>query len=99
MGGPGQPMVGVAPVGSLLGYPIFVTPAISEVEANGSGTNQSHLVFCNPTYLHLAQDQAVAIQISQERYFDQNQTAIRATQQLDFGVAPPAGVVVLSGIN
>lgn len=92
-------LVGVAPVGNLLGYPLFVTPALSEVEANGSGTNQSHMIVTNPKYIHIAQDGAVAVAISTERFFDANQTAIRAVQQEDMGYAPAAGIVVLAGIN
>lgn len=84
---------------TLLGWPVFVTPFISEVEAVGSGTNQSHIVFTNATYLHLAQDGVIELAISTERFFDQNATAIRGTSHLDFGAAPAAGVIVLAGVN
>jgi len=99
MGGPGQPRLGIAPVGNLLGYPIYITPAILNTEAVGSGSNQSHLVLANPQYIHIAQDGAVAIAISTERYFDSNQTAVRAVQQEDFGYAPAQGITILAGVN
>lgn len=87
------------PVGMLMGYPVYVSPYIPENESNGSGTNQSHLIFTNPTYCHIAQDSNIEIAVSLERYFDANQTAIRGAQHEDFGFAPPAGVVVLLGIS
>jgi HK97 family phage major capsid protein len=87
------------PVGMLMGYPVYVSPYILENEANGSGTNQSHLIITNPTYAHIAQDGNIEIAVSLERFFDANQTAIRAIQHEDFGYAPPAGIVVLLGIN
>jgi HK97 family phage major capsid protein len=87
------------PVGMLMGYPLFCTPAISEAEAVGSGTNQSHMIFTNPRYCHIAQDENIEIAISTERFFDSNQTAIRATQHEDAAYSPAAGITVLQGIN
>ena len=97
MGAAGQ--INVAPSGQLMGYPLYVTPYILENEALGSGSNQSHLIFINPKYIHIAQDSSIELAISTERYFDANQTAIRGTQQIDVGVAPAAGVIILAGIN
>jgi HK97 family phage major capsid protein len=91
--------IGVFPQFTLFGWPVFVTPAIQEDESNGSGTNQSHVIFMNPSYAHIAQDLGVEIQISTERFFDANQTAVRAVQHEDFGYAPAAGIVVLKGVN
>jgi HK97 family phage major capsid protein len=67
--------------------------------ALGSGTNQSMLFFSNPKYVHIAQDSSIEVAISTERYFDAAQTAIRAMNHADFGVAPPSGVVCLDGVN
>lgn len=83
----------------LMGWPVWVSPFISETEANGSGTNQSHIIFTNPRYLHLAQDDNLEIAYSTERYFDSAQTACRAIVHADHGQAPPLGVVVLKGVN
>jgi HK97 family phage major capsid protein len=83
----------------LMGWPVYVTPFLLENEANGSGTNQAHAIFTNPKYLHIAQDGNIEIAYSLERFFDANQTAVRAVQHLDFGYAPPLGIVVLKGIN
>ena len=91
--------VGIAPVGMLMGYPVYVSPYILENEALGSGTNQSHLIFMNPTYAHIGQDSAIEIAISLERYFDSAQTGIRGLQHEDFGYAPPQGICVLLGVN
>jgi HK97 family phage major capsid protein len=95
----GAQNLGVPAAGMLMGYPVYVTPAILENIANGSGTNQSFLVLTNPSYIHVAQDNAISINISTERYFELNETAIRGTQHLDTGYSPLAGVCVLKGIN
>jgi len=91
--------INIAPAGNLMGYPLYVTPFILENETLGSGSNQSHLILTNPRYCHIAQDGAIEMAISTERFFDANQTAIRAIQHEDYGFAPPAGIVVLLGIN
>jgi HK97 family phage major capsid protein len=95
------PIVGstIQPVGQLMGYPVYITPYILENEAVSSGTNQSHLIFTNPTYIHIGQDDGIEIAVSLERYFDAAQTAVRGIQHEDFGFAPPAGITVLAGIN
>jgi HK97 family phage major capsid protein len=88
-----------APQYKLLGWPVYVTPALLENEALGSGTNQAHAVFCNPSYIHIGQDSSIEIAISTERFFDSAQTAIRGLQHEDFGFAPAAGIICLRGIN
>jgi HK97 family phage major capsid protein len=89
---------GNRPVGMLMGYPVFVTPYIPETDSLGSGTNLAKLIFTNPKYCHIAEDQQIEIAISTERYFDAAQTAIRAVNHEDFGVSPAAGVTILDGI-
>lgn len=88
-----------APVGMLFGHPVYCTPAIAEDESNGSGTNQSHMILTNPTYAHIAQSGSIEMAVSIERYFENNQTAVRAVHEVDFGYAPAAGIVALKGIN
>jgi HK97 family phage major capsid protein len=83
----------------LMGYPVFVSPFLTEDQSLGSGTNQATAVFCNPRYCHIAQDPSIEIAISVERYFDAAQTAIRAMNHEDFAFAPAAGVICLRGIN
>lgn len=83
----------------LFGWPVYVTPFIAENETNGSGTNQSHIIYTNPRYIHLAEDTGMQILVSQERYLEFNQIGIRATQQVDLGYGPPAGIVALKGVN
>jgi hypothetical protein len=78
---------------------VFVTPFLLENESLGSGTNQAHAIFTNPRYIHIGQDGNIEIAYSTERFFDANQTAVRAVQHIDWGEAPPLGVVVLRGIN
>lgn len=88
---------GITP--KLFGWPVFVTPFIAENEANGSGTNQSHIIYCNPKYLQVAEGDGLQLLVSQERYLEYNQIGIRGTQQHDFAVAPAAGVCILKGVN
>jgi HK97 family phage major capsid protein len=94
-----EPAKGTFYVGNLLGFPLYVTPFISQTEAVGSGSNLSHLIFTNPKYLHIAQNDAITMAVSTEYMFGSNMTCLRATQEIDFGVAPAAGVQVLQGIS
>ncbi len=94
--------LGVSPKKSSLaslGWPVYVTPFIAENETNGSGTNQSHIIFANPKYLHVGTSDNFEILLSTERYFENNQTAIRGIHRHDLAVGPAAGVVVLKGVN
>ncbi len=99
----GQPIFQKDPsgklIGTVMGYPVFISPFIPENQTNGSGTGQSYLVFTNPRYLHIADSGSVEIALSEERFFDYNQIAIRGVHAHDFGFAPAAGVVILKGIN
>jgi len=88
-----------AVAGYLMGWPVFITPAIPENEAVGSGTNQSHAILVNPSYLLIAQDNNLEIAVSSEFLFSSNQTAIRAVHGMDAAVAPPQGLIALKGIN
>jgi HK97 family phage major capsid protein len=94
-----EPIRGAFWQGFLLGFPIWCSPFISETESVGSGSNQSHLILCNSSYIHLAQQMDLSLAVSAEFLFSSNQTALRATQLEDSAVAPAAGVVVLNGIN
>lgn len=89
----------IRPVGTLMGYSVYVTPFIPETQTLGSGTNQASMIFMNPQYGHIAEDGAVEIMVSLERYFDAAQTAIRAMNRMDLGYAPPQGIVALLGVN
>jgi HK97 family phage major capsid protein len=91
--------VGIAPVGMLMGFPVFISPYILENETLGSGSAQSHLIFCNPQYIHIGQDASIEIAVSLERYFDSAQTAVRGLQHEDMAYAPPQGICVLLGVN
>jgi HK97 family phage major capsid protein len=101
--GAGHPIVqpdASAPIGfRLFGYPIYVSPAIPNNLANGSGTNQSYIAFTNPKYLHIAESGNIEIATSVERYFELNQTALKIVQGLDLATAPAAGVTLLKGVN
>jgi HK97 family phage major capsid protein len=88
-----------SPVGMLMGSPIYISPYLPENETLGSGSAQSHLILMNPKYGHLAQSGGVEIMVSLERYFDQNQTAIKAVTHNDTGYQPAAGIIVLLGVN
>lgn len=90
---------GMAMAGRLMGFPVFVSPAIPENQTNGSGSSQSYLVLTNPRYIHIGQSQALELAVSEERYFEFNQIGIRATQVEDIQYGPEAGIVVLKGIN
>lgn len=84
----------------LFGAPVFITPAIPENESIGSGSNQSHIIYTNPArYIHIAEDQGIELMISEHRYLELNQTAIRAVHKMDTAYSPAAAIVVLRGVN
>lgn len=83
----------------LLGFPVVISSNIPVDQTNGSGSAQSYILFTNPKYLHIGDQGSIEIAFSGERYFDQNQTAIRGVRRLDYGYAPPAGIVILQGVN
>jgi HK97 family phage major capsid protein len=84
----------------LMGWPVYVTPYLLENEALGSGTNQAHAIFTNPSrYLHIGQDSGIEIAFSLERLFDSAQTMIRGIQHEDFQYCPPSAVICCRGIN
>lgn len=82
----------------LFGSPVFISPEIPEDMTNGSGTNQSMLIYGPPKSIHIA-DSQFEIAVSGEFLFSANQTAIRGTHMHDFGLAPVASLVKLSGID
>jgi HK97 family phage major capsid protein len=85
---------------SLMGYPLYVTTSISETEALGSGTNQSHLILTTPRSIHIGEDHDVTMQVALDgQYFDAAQAGLRIGRQLDFAYQPAAGLVCLVGIN
>lgn len=88
-----------APVaGTLMGFPVYICPAIPETMALSSGSNLSYALLINPRYLHLADGGSFEVAVSTERYFESNETAVRCTHEIDWSVAPAAGAVILDGI-
>lgn len=84
---------------SLMGFPVYSTTGISETEALGSGSNQSHLILCTPRSIHVAQDADVSMEVALEAFFDSAQVGLRIGHQVDLGYAPPASIIALLGIN
>ena len=83
----------------LFGYPVVISTQIPIVQTNGSGTAQSYILLTNPNYVHVGDSGSLEIAFSAERYFDANQTAVRGVRRLDYGYGPPAGIVILQGVN
>ena len=84
----------------LFGWRVYIVPGLPENLANGSGTNQSYVLLTNPRRcLHIAQSSEIEVGVSLERYFELNQVGVRVTQGIDFAACPPAGVVILKGVN
>ncbi len=83
----------------LLGYPVYVSAEFPTNLAIGSGSNQSYILFTNPQYLHIADRGSLELQVSFERFFDQNETAVRGVHQIDHGFAPAAAIIILDGVT
>lgn len=95
----GAQNLGMAQAGMLMGFPVFVSPAILENISNGSGSSQSYLVLTNARYINIGEQQGIELAISTERYFELDQIGIRATSSEDIQYGPEPGIVVLKGIN
>jgi HK97 family phage major capsid protein len=80
-----------------LGHPVYLTPRIPTHVGSGSAT--SYVLFTNPAYLHIGDTNGLEIAISGERFFDSNQTAIRAVGQHDFAYSNQAAIVVLENVS
>jgi HK97 family phage major capsid protein len=85
--------------GRLFGFPVYVSAEFPTNQSVGSGTNQSYIAFTNPQYLHIGDEGGLELQISFERFFDSNSTAIRGVRRVDYGYAPAAAIVILAGVN
>lgn len=82
---------------TLFGEPVFLTPRIPT--NLGAGTNETYIIRTNPSYIHLGDSGTVEIAVSGERFFENNQTAIRAVNRHDFGYSPAAGIVKLTAVK
>jgi HK97 family phage major capsid protein len=82
---------------ALLGHPVYLSVRIPQHVGSGSAT--SYIAFTNPSYIHIGDSGAVEIAISGERFFDANQTAVRAVGRHDIKVGPANGVVVLEDVR
>lgn len=85
--------------GRLMGYKVFVSAEFPTNQAVGSGSNQSFILFTNPTYLHIADAGSLELAVSFERFFDSNETAIRGVHRLDHGFGPSQAIILLQGVN
>ena len=84
---------------SLCGWPLYLTNSISNSETLGSGSSQSHLILCNPSAVHIAEDHRIAFEVSDEFLLDSAAVALRIIHHIDAAFAPGAGFIILRGIN
>jgi HK97 family phage major capsid protein len=82
----------------LAGFPLFLTNSISNAEALGSGSSLSHLVLCHPEHIHIAEDNSIAFEVSNEFGFDAALTTLRIIHHIDTAFVPAAGFTILRGI-
>jgi HK97 family phage major capsid protein len=82
---------------TLLGHPVYLSARIPTHVGSGSAT--SYILFTNPAYVHVGDDNGIEVAISAERFFDSNQTAIRAVSRHDFGYSNQAAIVLLENVS
>ena len=82
---------------ALMGHPLYLSVRIPQHVGSGSAT--SYIAFTNPSYIHIGDAGSVEIAISGERFFDANQTAVRAVGRHDIKLGPSNGVVVLEDVR
>jgi HK97 family phage major capsid protein len=92
---------GIGPaIGHMFGWPVYATASIPVNEAVGSGSNQSHLIFCNPSRsIHIAESGDIDLLVSDEFLFDSADACIRVGHKVDFGYSPVSSLIALTGIN
>jgi HK97 family phage major capsid protein len=81
---------------TLMGHPVYLSTRISLNV--GSGNQDSYILLTNPSYLHIGDGGGIEVAVSFDKYFDLNQTAIRAVSRHDFAVGPSAGVVIMQNV-
>ena len=84
---------------TLCGWPLYLDTAISNSEALGSGSAQSHLVLCSPPNIAIGQDNALAFAVSTDFGLDTGDINVRLIHHVDIDYQPRAGFVILRGIN
>ena len=82
----------------IFGYPVVITTAIPVDQTLGSSTNASYILFTNPRAIHVGDSMNLELAFSTERYFSENQTAIRGVRRLDYNFGPTAAIVICQGV-
>ena len=82
---------------ALMGHPVYLSVRVPQHVGSGSAT--SYIAFTNPSYIHIGDSGSVEIAISGERFFDANQTAVRAVGRHDIKLGPANGVIVLENVQ
>lgn len=81
----------------MFGEDVYVTPRIPNTL--GASSNASYICRANPEYFHIGDSGGVEVAVSLDRFFDQDQVAIRATHGLDYAFGPAAGIVILNNVK
>lgn len=80
-----------------LGLQVFVTSQLPTNRTKGTATDASVAFVYDPRYIFVAIRQDIEVVLDGSRYFEYDQTAIRATMRVDFAVAWPQAVAVIDG--
>ena len=85
----------------LLNWPVYVTNSISNSEANGSSTGQSHAILTNPRAIHVGESGQIALAVADQfdDAFEKGQVGLRVGHQIAFDYQPVAAIHVLAGIS
>ena len=82
----------------LLGRPVYTSVRIPQHV--GSGSASSYILFANPSNsFHIGDAGGLEIAQSGERFFAENQTAIRCVRQIDFAYGNPSAIVLLNDVR
>lgn len=84
---------------SLFNVPVFTSSQISVAETTGINADCSWIGIVDMSQVVVARRQDVEIQFDESRYFEHDQTGIRAVSRWDFGVLSPTALEIISGVR
>jgi HK97 family phage major capsid protein len=83
----------------LAGIPVYISHQIPVNLTKGTNTDTSYIILGQFEYAYIGRHMALELSVSEEFLFQNDQTAIRAIERVDFGLAQPATFVYTDGVR
>lgn len=85
--------------GMILGLPVYLSTQISVDLTKGTSTDCSYIILGDFSQAIVARHEVLEIEVDRSFLFQNDQTAIRAIQRLDFGLRQPSLFVIADGVR